>query len=598
MALAETFLRLVYKLGLLPRLFRALPLVSFLLAIASVGWLLVLPLEGQYRNTYISENALMPGQVTSYFRESEWNYVRGFRSEVFNWDFNQVSVENEVLESWLQDFGWSISKYHDQKTNTSTMYSLMHAPRGDNTEAMVLVVPYYTSNGQENQGGLAIAPALAHYFARMSIWSKNIILVFPHDGHSVLRSWVEAYHTTLDATAGSIEAAIVIEYPSKQDKFGHLEISYEGLNGQLPNLDLINTVTTVAGHEGIRVSVQSTRNEDLGRKDYWSRLRVLALGFLRLATAGLREESPGCEAFSGWQIQAITITAVGDEGPDVTQFGRIIDSTFRSVNNLLEKFHQSFFFYLLLSPDHFVSIGTYLPAAALVAMAFAISSLYSLASGVTTSEFIANIGDVISKFTVIEIFCLVCSLSLQRFVVSSPDGHSAATSIIFGLIALTVISSSSAIGGQRVKLMSRTRSYMLLSFALYFIAMLITSMLIVHFALAFSIGLCTLPLIFIQPLLNLSMANPSQSHKNNAKISLCLLLSSPVTAVVLLGYFMNNGGVPGVVSLAYGLFVSWDSMQTWTYFVFALGWLPAWLAAVIACLFGDFTPLEKKSKQE
>lgn len=598
MALAETVLRQVYKLGLLPKLFRILPLVSFLLAIASVGWLLVLPLDGQYRNTYISENALMPGQVTSYFRESEWNFVRGFRSEVFEWDFDQVSTENEVLESWLQDFGWSISKYHDQKTNTSTMYSLMHAPRGDNTEAMVLVVPYFTSDGLPNQGGLAIAPALAHYFARMSIWSKNIILVFPYNGHSVLRSWVEAYHTTLDATAGSIEAAIVIEYPSKQDKFGHLEISYEGLNGQLPNLDLINTVTTVAGHEGIRVSVQSTSNDVLDRKDYWSRLRVLALGFLRLATAGLAEQSPGCEAFSGWQIQAITISAVGDEGPDITQFGRIIDSAFRSVNNLLEKFHQSFFFYLLLSPDHFVSIGTYLPAAALVAVAFAIGSLYSLASGVTTSEFISNIGDVISIFTVIEIFCLVCSLSLQRYVVAAADGHSTATSIIMGLIVLTVLSSVSAIRGQRFKLIRKTHSYMLLSFALYFIAMLITSMLIVHFALAFSIGLCTLPLIFIQPLINLSAANPSQSLKNNAKIVICLLLSSPVTAIVALGYFMKDGGIPGITSLAYGLFVSWDTMQTWTYFVLALGWLPAWLSAVIACLLGDFTITESKPKQE
>ena len=34
----------------------------------------------------------------------------------------------------------------------------------------------------------------------------------------------------------------------------------------------------------------------------------------------------------------------GTEGKDVTQFGRIVDSTFRSVNNLLEKFHQSFSF--------------------------------------------------------------------------------------------------------------------------------------------------------------------------------------------------------------------------------------------------------------
>lgn len=596
MALAETILRLVYKLGILPRIFSVLPLVSHLLAVASVGWLLLLPLEGQYRNTYISENALMPGQVTSYFRESEWNYVRGFRSEVSQWDFHQVSTQNEDLEAWLQDFGWSVSKYYDEQTNTSTMYSLMHAPRGDNTEAMVLVVPYFTFDGTPNYGGLALGPALAHYFTRMSIWSKNIIMVFPRNGHSVLRSWVEAYHETLDATAGSIEAAIVIEYSSQEDNFGHLQIAYEGLNGQLPNLDLINTVTTVAGHEGIKISVQQTKEQDLGKNNYWTRLRVLAMGFLHLATAGLAEQSPGCEAFSGWQIQAITLTAVGTGGPDITQFGRIVDSTFRSVNNLLEKFHQSFFFYLLLAPTRFVSIGTYLPAAVLVAIAFAISSLYSLASGVTVSEIIENISDVLFVFTGIEAICLVTSLTLLRHVVSSSDGYQTTTAILIGLIAATVISSASVFTGGSSKPLRRTHSYMLISFALYFIAMLITSMLIVHFALAFSIGVCSLPLTFVQPLINQSLTNVSRSRINAFKIALCLLLSSPVTAVVILGYLLKGEGIPGVVSLSYGLFVSWDTMQSWTYFVISLGWFPAWCAIVLACVSGDFTLDQNKSK--
>lgn len=599
MALAETILRQVYKLGILPKLFKMLPRLSFILALASVLWLLVLPLDGQFRNTYISENALMPGQVTSYFRESEWNYVRGFRSEVSQWDFSEASQENVVLEQWLQDFGWSTSQYYDHKTNTTTMYSLMHAPRGDNTEALVLVVPYYTAEGVPNLGGMSLGPALANYFARMSIWSKNIILVFPKNSHAVLRSWVEAYHTTLDATAGSIEAALVIEYASDVDSFSHIEISYEGLNGQLPNLDLINTVTTVCGHEGIKVSVQRTVKEDLDKQDYWQRLRVLAWGFLRLATAGLLEKlAPGCEAFSGWQIQAITITAVGSDGPDITQFGRIVDSTFRSVNNLLEKFHQSFFFYLLLSPKHFVSIGTYLPAAVLVAVSFAISSLYSLASGVTTSAFIAHISEVLFLFTGIEVFCLIASFSLQFLVVNSSEQLKTTETIAVALLACTIISSLSTLNGRSLKLLSLRHSYMLLSFALYFIAMLITSMLIVHFALAYSIGLCTLPLTFIQPLINGAKSNPSMAFKNNVKIVICLILSSPVSAVVVLGYILNDGGISGIIELSHGLFVSWDTMQSWTYFVIALGWLPAWSSVLIACVFGDFSSTKSEGKKK
>ena len=38
-----------------------------------------------------------------------------------------------------------------------------------------------------------------------------------------------------------------------------------------------------------------------------------------------------------------------------------MEGIMRSLNNLLERFHQSFFFYLLPSTDRYVSIGVYLP---------------------------------------------------------------------------------------------------------------------------------------------------------------------------------------------------------------------------------------------
>lgn len=46
----------------------------------------------------------------------------------------------------------------------------------------------------------------------------------------------------------------------------------------------------------------------------------------------------------------------------------MVEGVIRSVNNLLEKFHQSFFLYLLTSPNKFVSVGVYMiPFALLVA---------------------------------------------------------------------------------------------------------------------------------------------------------------------------------------------------------------------------------------
>ena len=40
---------------------------------------------------------------------------------------------------------------------------------------------------------------------------------------------------------------------------------------------------------------------------------------------------------------------------------RVIEGIFRSLNNLLEQFHQSFFFYLLPESRRYVSIGLYMP---------------------------------------------------------------------------------------------------------------------------------------------------------------------------------------------------------------------------------------------
>ena len=42
-------------------------------------------------------------------------------------------------------------------------------------------------------------------------------------------------------------------------------------------------------------------------------------------------------------------------------FDRVIEGIFRSLNNLLEQFHQSFFFYLLPESHRYVSIGMYMP---------------------------------------------------------------------------------------------------------------------------------------------------------------------------------------------------------------------------------------------
>lgn len=58
-----------------------------------------------------------------------------------------------------------------------------------------------------------------------------------------------------------------------------------------------------------------------------------------------------------WRAMAVTVTVT------VTAPGRALEGMFRKLNHLLERLHQSFFFYLLPALSRFVSIGLYMPAA-------------------------------------------------------------------------------------------------------------------------------------------------------------------------------------------------------------------------------------------
>lgn len=56
--------------------------------------------------------------------------------------------------------------------------------------------------------------------------------------------------------------------------------------------------------------------------------------------------------------------------------GRVMEGIFRSLNNLLERFHQSFFFYLLPSSSRYVSIGMYMPSFGILGASFLLTACY------------------------------------------------------------------------------------------------------------------------------------------------------------------------------------------------------------------------------
>ena len=65
-----------------PRLLYLPPYLSILCVLVGIVWLFLLPLDDYSRRTYISENALLPGQVHTYFSGSEQNIFNAYRHEV------------------------------------------------------------------------------------------------------------------------------------------------------------------------------------------------------------------------------------------------------------------------------------------------------------------------------------------------------------------------------------------------------------------------------------------------------------------------------------------------------------------------------------
>jgi len=245
---------------------------------------------------------------------------------------------------------------------------------------MVLIGAWRNQDGNINYSGVALVLSLARYFKRWSLWSKDIIVLIPSDSTNGPQAWVDAYHDSHDSStieslsikSGALQGAIAIDYPAGPwgQRFDKLHVVYDGVNGQLPNLDLINTAISVAsGQMGIACTIQRMWDHSNGYQD---RLKTMLRGMVSQAVG---YGSGPHSSFMAYHVDAITVQTIGDGWHDEMSLGRVVEGTFRSLNNLLEHLHQSFFFYLLMHSNRFVSIGTYLPSAMLIAVNFSITSI-------------------------------------------------------------------------------------------------------------------------------------------------------------------------------------------------------------------------------
>ncbi|KAI1194310.1 GPI transamidase component GAA1 [Nemania serpens] len=612
-----------------PRLLKLPPYLSLLCIVVGVVWLLLLPLDDYSRRTYISENALLPGQVHTYFGGSDQNVFRAYRHEVDALREKSNVEINDGLENILKGIGLKVGRqnytFHSAGNTYAgeNAYAILQAPRGDATEAIVLVTAWKNVKGEFNRNGVALALTLARYFKRWSLWSKDIILVIPPDSRAGIQAWVDAYHDAHDPSrvaslpikSGLLQGAVAIDHPH-EGRFDGVHIVYDGVNGQLPNLDLINSVSNIAnGQMGMHSFIQ----EKFGHSDkYNDRLTTMLRGMMN---QGLGYAVGPHSSFIPYHVDAVTLQPVGHGWHDEMGLGRLVEGTFRSLNNLLEHLHQSFFFYLLMHKDRFVSIGTYLPSAMLIAVNFTIMAILTwVKSGhgdgapeptesptATETETVDKKKEVAtttpSAPTTVErelhlplgivISCHFLG-ALPLFIFNHAPSHLLAPFfLIFSIFSIALPPLiANLVNLSAARPLTLQQFYLLKSFSLLLLGMFLSSLATLNFSLAFLVGLASTPLSFTHPW-------PDNAAVRYAYAALLNVVSP--TAVVLAGaaaaYALSHGGDGGGLletlehvlrEAAFG----WDVWGLYVPLVVWCVWWPAWLVGSIVVLGQPRTKLK------
>ncbi|XP_054841149.1 glycosylphosphatidylinositol anchor attachment 1 protein [Eublepharis macularius] len=347
---------------------------------AGLGWFLGLAFQPCTLRAYMSENAMGSTMVEERFAAAPraLAYARQFaghkkaaRGMPVAW--LEKTMWNLGLEVYKQTFSRTLpfpdelrERYMVKGTN---VYGILRAPRAASTESLVLSVP--CSEGQHNNQAVGLMLALASYFRGQIYWAKDIIFLVNEHDLIGMEAWLEAYHDVnvtdvlssgMLGRAGAIQAAISLELSS--DVITSFDVAVEGLNGQLPNLDLVNLFYAFCQKSGLLCTIQGK----LQRSDWDSLpayLHSLQTMLLMVLKQGSGRPQGDHGLFLRYHIEAITVHGINSfrqHKYDMGTVGKTLEGMFRKLNNLLERLHQSYFFYLLPSLSRFVSIGVYMPA--------------------------------------------------------------------------------------------------------------------------------------------------------------------------------------------------------------------------------------------
>ncbi|XP_071483210.1 glycosylphosphatidylinositol anchor attachment 1 protein-like [Diadema antillarum] len=366
--------------------------LEVVLYIAGVLALLALAFTPLNEKTYFSENALLPGLVDRKYQSEQdvQNYAKEL-TRLAAVDGGRAKMPVEWLREQFTELGLDVFEQNftvnhpfmekgdrnalvDSNSGTN-VYAILRAPRIASTEAMVITVPFRNKESSKtldrNNFGIGLVLSVAKFFSRQMYWSKDIIFVIVDKEEVGMQAWLDGYHdrhseyiqsSLMLGRSGGIIAAINLELGSELTD--HIDVKIEGINGQLPNLDLFNLAVRLCRVERVPVTFQNRYNVP-------DRVVVKLEGLQHAATTmllNMAKQASGNPSgihglFMRYHIEALTLQAhpsTRQGSSDTVAVGRVMEGIVRSVNNLLERFHQSFFFYILPGCERYISIGMYM----------------------------------------------------------------------------------------------------------------------------------------------------------------------------------------------------------------------------------------------
>ena len=414
--------------------------------------LLFFPLYDFSRQTYHSENALLIGAASSQLTLLDSQLCALIQHRIttpnttplntpLNTPMNNTTpmsntIHLEVVLDMLHRLGTRPRRHHFSipTFNGTNLVALLPAKRGDGAESLLLSAPLRNRKGLPNSFGVSIILAMLNALRHRNDLARDILVVFydspPTHHHHVdigLHMLMHAYYDlpTSSAfhrqplhhlgTARQIIAGLNLEF-GPEHTYSSLSILTEGLNGQMPNLDLVNMLIKLAQGRGLAVYLQDTILQsppDLpgtlkslchylltggtsimmmstAWTNYVSRLQNL---LLMMRHQALGRGVGGHGVLIRYRVESLTLygfnpsssTSSPPHGHHPSSYHStysheailsITEDAVRSLNNILEKLHQSFFFWLLVDPRRYISIGMYLPPAVLLGVGMVLMAIW------------------------------------------------------------------------------------------------------------------------------------------------------------------------------------------------------------------------------